>query len=832
MDSVTTAWNASEDDESLEPPFENEHDDNEESDSDYEHDHEHDHGRSTTQAAKSATGTVPALRKSKRRSFRRRQRPITSATATATSMLAGVLPPPPAAVFSSVSTTSDPLTEGSFDEDTVTGNWSLEEEEEEDSANGSSDPLSTSASARRQRQERRSGSRRNNSSNSNNRPSVTIMSQEDIAICQRLDEEYDRALEERQVGYTARYNSVRQSACFAVGFMSVYLTLGTVFFMRQAGWDVADSLLFSIYTITTVGYGNLEYPDTPLFQLYTIFFIFIGIATLTIMVAQVYQCIALEASRAQHSRDNSEMARRGLEILMKSEQDRRQGGSRSAANTAQRQNNDNNTSDDIMMSISIQAAMIDQLFHFWERAKVFLRDSEFGRGLSVLFPFAGLITIGAAVIGSIEGWTVVESLYFSVVSLTTVGFGDYFPTRTASVWFTILWLPFSVGFMSLFLGNVAAFYIRLSDQNIARIERHLRRRIQRAKERAEKEREEALRRAMRGQQYAASIEMGNIETSSQQASEGSSGEPRPKATLKRRNGFDTIPMVDDPETAVSPSPRASRKLFGSPENTGSLLKSRRDRIMMNSISERSAGSTEPRSQESIMRSMKEILRAVHGNNSDSEGGSDSFRSSAPEDKFLSIRSSTVKVDHHSLRHDHIRKPSFALRVLVQERFSEIIATDIAGYQSSIEIKENTLSVTIDTLKGTADKWLVPRRARKAFRAVAFEALYFVGEHGLITRGADALYDLSPFEFHGLFSPLLAALADAETMEVWLASTEVLAEVDLRRDSSRPSLAQFRKGDQKVSAKTASAVGRATRAVGSNTDGRGRRVTEGDAFRNR
>ena len=124
---------------------------------------------------------------------------------------------------------------------------------------------------------------------------------------------------------------------------------------------------------------------------------------------------------------------------------------------------------------------------------------------------------------------------------------------------------------------------------------------------------------------------------------------------------------------------------------------------------------------------------------------------------------------------------------MQEPFAEFIATDIAGFESNIENKDNTLSVTIKSLKQTADKWLLPRRARKAFRAVAFEALYFVGEHSLITRGADVLYDLFPFEFFGLFSPLLAALGDAETMEGWLASTQILAEVDLHRDPSRPCL---------------------------------------------
>jgi hypothetical protein len=50
-----------------------------------------------------------------------------------------------------------------------------------------------------------------------------------------------------------------------------------------------------------------------------------------------------------------------------------------------------------------------------------------------------------------------------------------------------------------------------------------------------------------------------------------------------------------------------------------------------------------------------------------------------------------------------------------------------------------------------------------------------------------LYDLTPVEFHGLFAPLLAAFGDAETMEGWLASTEFLADVDLRGSlSPRPT----------------------------------------------
>jgi hypothetical protein len=71
------------------------------------------------------------------------------------------------------------------------------------------------------------------------------------------------------------------------------------------------------------------------------------------------------------------------------------------------------------------------------------------------------------------------------VSLTTVGYGLYVPKNQIAIYFCIVWLPFSVGFMSLYLSNVASFYIRLSDRNIQRLEQQMRRRIKAAKEEAQ-----------------------------------------------------------------------------------------------------------------------------------------------------------------------------------------------------------------------------------------------------------------------------------------------------------------------------------------------------------
>jgi len=215
---------------------------------------------------------------------------------------------------------------------------------------------------------------------------------------------------------------------------------------------------------------------------------------------------------------------------------------------------------------------------------------------------------------------------------------------------------------------------------------------------------------------------------------------------------------------MSDSDNSGFQLFGTQSTEVGDM--RRSQIVENSnYKHKSSGET--------MQTMKDVLRTVHKNR---ENGSD----------FLSIHNTNTNSSPSLLSgssRNNNKKPTFALRVLVQERFAKIIAADIAGFQSHIEIKNNnTLSVTVNTMKETTDKWSIPKRARKAFRAAAFEVLFFVGEHGLVTRGANALFDdLSPFEFHGLFAPLLAAMGDADVMEQWLETTDVLADVDLSNE---------------------------------------------------
>lgn len=56
----------------------------------------------------------------------------------------------------------------------------------------------------------------------------------------------------------------------------IILFIGTIFYHYVEGWNYLDSLYFSSYTVTTIGYGDFV-PKTDIGKLFTIFYMFIGV---------------------------------------------------------------------------------------------------------------------------------------------------------------------------------------------------------------------------------------------------------------------------------------------------------------------------------------------------------------------------------------------------------------------------------------------------------------------------------------------------------------------------------------------------------------------------
>jgi hypothetical protein len=76
----------------------------------------------------------------------------------------------------------------------------------------------------------------------------------------------------------------------------------------------------------------------------------------------------------------------------------------------------------------------------------------------------GLLATGTVFYTIVEGWDPLDSLYFSVISLATVGYGDFTPTTDIGKIFTIFFVLAGVGVLVVFVSEVARQTISRTDK--------------------------------------------------------------------------------------------------------------------------------------------------------------------------------------------------------------------------------------------------------------------------------------------------------------------------------------------------------------------------------
>lgn len=87
--------------------------------------------------------------------------------------------------------------------------------------------------------------------------------------------------------------------------------------------------------------------------------------------------------------------------------------------------------------------------------KSFLSDEEYR---NLLVTSVSIIILGTVSYRYLEGWTWLDSLYFSIITLTTIGYGDFSPQTNGGKVFTIFYILLGIGIILGFVNTVYHHY--------------------------------------------------------------------------------------------------------------------------------------------------------------------------------------------------------------------------------------------------------------------------------------------------------------------------------------------------------------------------------------
>lgn len=85
----------------------------------------------------------------------------------------------------------------------------------------------------------------------------------------------------------------------------------------------------------------------------------------------------------------------------------------------------------------------------------FLQDKEYR---DLLLTMAAILLLGTITYHYLEGWSYLDAFYFSFITLTTIGFGDFAPQTDEGKIFTILYITIGVGIILAFINTLYHHY--------------------------------------------------------------------------------------------------------------------------------------------------------------------------------------------------------------------------------------------------------------------------------------------------------------------------------------------------------------------------------------
>ena len=220
--------------------------------------------------------------------------------------------------------------------------------------------------------------------------------------------------------------------------LAVYLTIGILsYHIFLERWPIVDSIYFSCVCFSTVGYGDLC-PSTIPSKIFTCLFGFSGIALLGAVVANLgSKLVNLELEAVQRVQKESRKSLIRVFDLMPKVVKLTQNTTKRGEETKilqkvkkehlQQTTKSNTTEANEETSSLPELILTDMDKPISWRATAWRAFQWTGKALSV-------VIMGGLLVGKMEGWSLFDSVYYSLITATTIGLGDFSPqTRNGRI---------------------------------------------------------------------------------------------------------------------------------------------------------------------------------------------------------------------------------------------------------------------------------------------------------------------------------------------------------------------------------------------------------------
>ncbi|CAD5216529.1 unnamed protein product [Bursaphelenchus okinawaensis] len=217
-------------------------------------------------------------------------------------------------------------------------------------------------------------------------------------------------------------------------------------------WTYPNSVFFATTVITTIGYGHLV-PTTHVGRMVCILFALIGIPLLLVTIADIGRFLSEFLNYAHLSiRAFIKNVRRQSRRLSHFRRKRPNSISGQSTATGTTVNAGSMNLNDLRDPTSLDEE--DEEYN--EEPKEPLRIPI----LMVLCVILSYTALGGLLFQKFEEWPYMEAFYFCFITMATIGFGDYVPTKQMYTFITLIYIIFGLALATMCIDTAGTHYIR------------------------------------------------------------------------------------------------------------------------------------------------------------------------------------------------------------------------------------------------------------------------------------------------------------------------------------------------------------------------------------